>query len=148
MRDIFEPIRPNAAKAVFSLEILRIVLALLILIHGVFRATMSGVPPFGVWLESQGFPFGIGWAWLVTIIELAGPLLLLSRRLVAPVALLHAFILSIGMVLVHLPFGWFVVGAGRNGMEYSVLLIAGLLLVAWSYSGKQKVAANDGVETG
>ena len=36
-----------------------------------------------------------------------------------------------GIVLVHAPAGWFVVGLGRNGMEYSVLLIACLLLVGW-----------------
>lgn len=35
-----------------------------------------------------------------------------------------------GIVLVHAPHGWFVVGAGRNGMEYSVLLIVCLLLLA------------------
>ena len=29
--------------------------------------------------------------------------------------------------------GWFVVGAGRNGMEYSVLLIACLLANAWRW---------------
>lgn len=28
------------------------------------------------------------------------------------------------------PNGWFVVGAGRNGAEYSVLIIASLLAVA------------------
>ena len=135
MRDLLQPVRPNPAKIAVSMDVLRIIVALLILIHGVYRASMGGVAPFGEWLESQGFPFGIGWAWLVTGIELVGPLFLLARRLVAPIALLHTFILGLGMVLVHMPFGWFVVGAGRNGMEYSVLLIAGLLLVAWSHSG-------------
>ena len=37
------------------------------------------------------------------------------------------------MILVHLPAGWFVVGGGRNGMEYSVLLIVALLGIAWAY---------------
>jgi uncharacterized membrane protein YphA (DoxX/SURF4 family) len=31
--------------------------------------------------------------------------------------------LAAGIALVHWPAGWFVVGAGRNGMEYSILLI-------------------------
>ena len=39
-------------------------------------------------------------------------------------------IYAMGILLVHAPEGWFVVGAGRNGMEYSVLLIASLALVA------------------
>ena len=32
--------------------------------------------------------------------------------------------------MVHAPNGWFVVGAGRNGAEYSVLIIASLVAVA------------------
>jgi putative oxidoreductase len=31
--------------------------------------------------------------------------------------------------MVHAPEGWFVVGLGRNGAEYSVLLIACLMCV-------------------
>lgn len=135
MNQAFDAVTPAPGKAVMAIIGLRIVVALLILIHGVFRATMGGVAPFGEWLETQGFPAGYAWAALVTGIELVGPLLLLAGRLVVPVALLHAFILTLGMVLVHLPFGWFVVGAGRNGVEYSVLLIASLLLLAWSHHG-------------
>ena len=135
MKHLFAAATPPPGKAVAALAGLRIVVALLILIHGVFRATMGGVAPFGEWLGTQGFPVGYAWAALVTGIELVGPLLLLAGRLVMPVALLHAFILTLGMVLVHLPFGWFVVGAGRNGMEYSVLLIAALMLLAWSHHG-------------
>jgi putative oxidoreductase len=39
--------------------------------------------------------------------------------------------LAMGILLVHRPEGWFVVGRGRNGMEYSVLLIAVFLALAW-----------------
>lgn len=135
MKQMLDSVTPAPGKAATAIIGLRIVVALLILIHGVFRATMGGVAPFGEWLETQGFPAGYAWAALVTGIELVGPMLLLTGRLVVPVALLHAGILTLGMVLVHLPFGWFVVGAGRNGMEYSVLLIAALLLLAWSHHG-------------
>ena len=34
--------------------------------------------------------------------------------------------------MVHWKEGWFVVGAGRNGMEYSALLIASLLAIAYA----------------
>lgn len=121
------------ARATRALDLLRIVVALLILIHGVYRLTMGGVAPFGVWLESMGFPFGYGWALAVTLYEIAGPVLMLARRWTSLAALGHAAILSLGLVLVHLPFGWFVVGAGRNGAEYSVLLIAALLAIAWAW---------------
>ena len=35
----------------------------------------------------------------------------------------HLVILITGIVMVHGREGWFVVGGGRNGVEYSVLLI-------------------------
>ncbi len=121
------------ARAATALEALRIIVALLILIHGVWRLTMGGVEPFGIWLGSLGFPYGYGWAMAVTLYELVGPALMLARRWTSLAALGHVAILSLGAVLVHLPFGWFVVGAGRNGVEYSVLLIAALLAIAWAW---------------
>jgi putative oxidoreductase len=120
-------------RAAQVLEILRVTVALLILIHGVYRLAAGLVAPFGTWLDSLGFPFGYGWAMAVTLYELAGPLLMLARRWTSLAALGHAAILTLGMILVHLPAGWFVVGGGRNGMEYSVLLIVALHAMAWAY---------------
>ena len=120
-------------RAALALEALRIIVAILILIHGVYRLTMGLVEPFGIWLDSLGFPFGYSWAMAVTLYELAGPLLMLARRWTSFAALGHAGILTLGLILVHLPAGWFVVGAGRNGVEYSVLLIAALLAIAWAW---------------
>ena len=122
-----------ALRAAVALEVLRITVAILILIHGTYRLSAGLVEPFGTWLDSLGFPFGYGWAMAVTLYELVGPLLMLTRRWTSLAALGHAGILTLGMVLVHLPAGWFVVGGGRNGMEYSVLLIVALLAIAWAY---------------
>jgi putative oxidoreductase len=121
------------ARAAQGMEILRIIVALLILVHGVYRLTMGGVAPFGAWLETQGFPMGYALAMAVTLFEWAGPVLMVLRRYVSVAALGHIVILTLGMVMVHRPFGWFVVGAGRNGMEYSVLLITSLSVIAWAY---------------
>ncbi|AQA00941.1 hypothetical protein BWQ93_16300 [Sphingopyxis sp. QXT-31] len=115
------------------MEALRITVALLILIHGVYRLTMGLVEPFGTWLDSIGLPYSYGWAMAVTLYELIGPALMLVRRWTSLAALGHAAILTLGAILVHLPAGWFVVGAGRNGVEYSVLLIAALLAIAWAW---------------
>jgi putative oxidoreductase len=122
------------------LEILRVTVALLILIHGVYRLAAGLVVPFGTWLDGLGFPFGYGWAMAVTLYELVGPLLMLTRRWTSLAALGHAGILTLGMILVHLPAGWFVVGGGRNGMEYSVLLIVSLLAIAWAYWPTRRAA--------
>ena len=127
-----------APRAAVALEVLRVTVAILILIHGAYRLAAGLVEPFGTWLDSLGFPFGYGWAMAVTLYELVGPALMLARRWTSLAALGHAFILALGLVLVHLPAGWFVVGGGRNGMEYSVLLIVSLLAIAWAYWPPQR----------
>ena len=109
----------------------RVVLATLIAIHGGYRFASGGVPLFGAWLESQGWPFGMAIAGTVTAIEILGTPLLAFGRAQFVLCLVYAAIYSVGLVIVHWPFGWFVVGAGRNGMEYSVLLIASFLILAW-----------------
>ena len=108
----------------------RVVLALLIAIHGWYRFASGGVPLFGAWLESQGWPAGTAIASAITFIEIAGTPLLALGRAQFVLCLVYAAIYSVGLVIVHWPFGWFVVGAGRNGMEYSVLLIASFLILA------------------
>ncbi|MCE2994142.1 MAG: hypothetical protein LW863_01000 [Flammeovirgaceae bacterium] len=41
------------------------------------------------------------------------------------------FILVMGIALVHLKDGWFVVGGGRNGIEYNVVLISVLVFIMY-----------------
>lgn len=51
-------------------------------------------------------------------------------RWVSPLAVIYSVIYALGIALVHAKAGWFVVGLGRNGSEFSVLLIACLLALA------------------
>jgi putative oxidoreductase len=128
----------NPARTGYALDAVRITVAILIFIHGAFRATQDGfVTGFGGYLEAQGFPQGLYWAWAVTIYELIAPLLILARRFVTLACLGHIGILALGLWMVHRPEGWFVVGGGRNGMEYSVLLIACLVVVAWAHAPRK-----------
>jgi len=131
--------RPHAERLELSLTLLRIALALLIFIHGAHRALHwdPNVTGFGAWLETQGFPQGVYWAAAVTLYELVAPLFLIARRFVTAACLGHIVIIALGMVLVHWPAGWFVVGSGRNGMEFSVLLLVGLIAVAWAHAPKR-----------
>lgn len=116
-----------------ALTAVRVAVAVLIFIHGAARASLGGVAPFGGWLETQGFPVGVAFAWAVTIYELIAPILIVLGRFVFWACLGHVFILTLGAIMVHAPAGWFVVGLGRNGVEYSVLLIVCLLAVAWAH---------------
>jgi len=114
-----------------AMTALRWVLAALIFIHGAYRITTGGVSGFGGWLDSLGFPAGAVIAWTISIVELLGTPILAWGKFQRPLALWYAVQLIFGIILVHAPEGWFVVGGGRNGVEYSVLLVAGFLLTAW-----------------
>jgi putative oxidoreductase len=118
-----------------AIAALRVLLAGLIAAHGWTRYLSGGWVFFGQWLEQGGWPYGHWIAAAITACEILGtPLLALGwRRVVSWLCLGYAFIYVMGIVLVHAPEGWFVVGAGRNGMEYSVLLVACLLAVAWTH---------------
>ncbi len=111
--------------------ILRLSLAGLLAAHGWARLLGGGVAPFGDWLHSQGLPAGFYLAAAVTAYELIGTVLYAFGKWVWPLTLGFVTIYSTGLLLVHAPFGWFVVGAGRNGMEYSVLLILTLCCVGY-----------------
>ncbi|MBL8297123.1 MAG: DoxX family protein [Rhodanobacteraceae bacterium] len=121
----------DTRRASVALLVLRWVLAGLIAAHGWARWYAGGVVPFGEWLSGLGFPFGVWIAAGVTAIEIIGTPLFALGRCVFPLSLLYSAIYLVGIVLVHAPAGWFVVGLGRNGMEYSVLLIVCLLAVGF-----------------
>lgn len=128
--------RARTDRTEMALSAVRIGVAVLIFIHGAFRASHWDpfVTGFGEWLSSIGFPEGFYWAAAVTVYELVAPLFILARRFVTLACLGHIVIVALGAVLVHYPDGWFVVGAGRNGMEYSVLLLVCLVAVAWAHA--------------
>jgi putative oxidoreductase len=134
--------RAHADRTEMALSAVRIGTAVLIFIHGAFRALYwdPNVTGFGEWLGSLGFPQGLYWAAAVTIYELVAPLFILVRRFVTLACLGHIGIVGLGMFLVHYPAGWFVVGAGRNGMEYSVLLLICLAATAWAYAPQMRRA--------
>jgi putative oxidoreductase len=119
-----------------GLLVLRIVVASLILIHGLYRALGGGVDPFGQFLSAVGFPLGTPIAWAITLLEIVGSVALAAGFRVRLLSLYFAAELTMGIILVHLREGWFVVGGGRNGVEYSVLLIAIFLVLAWTGGGQ------------
>lgn len=121
-----------------AIVFLRVVVALLMLIHGVARIYLGIVDDFGGFLTTHHFPLGFYLAWAITIFEIIGSIALALGYFVMPLSLIFAVELICGILLVHLKEGWFVVGAGRNGVEYSVLLIAVFLTLAISHFGNRK----------
>jgi putative oxidoreductase len=118
-------------RLLFVLSIIRITVAGLLAAHGWSRLITGGIVPFGEWLTGNGFPLGFFIAAAITALEIIGTSLLAFRKFVFPLAIAYSLVLSAGVVMVHAPAGWFVVGNGRNGMEYSVLLIVCLLSVGF-----------------
>lgn len=127
----------NPNTAIRSLTLVRVAVAILLGIHGHFRLWTGGAWLFGEWLTSRGLPFGAGIAWAITLFEVVATAALASGRFVVPASLGLAGILGAGIVMVHAPSGWWVVGAGRNGVEYSVLLLACLAAIAWAHGRRQ-----------
>lgn len=112
--------------------LLRIAVAIVFLthsLHGIF--TNYDVDDFGrLFLNQKGFaPFGVFIAWSIVIFQVISSILILINLYAKLSAAVNIIILIMGIVLVHFKEGWFVVGAGRNGMEFSVLLIFVLVAI-------------------
>lgn len=119
----------------YPARLLRIVMGLIFVTHGAARLYYNSVSDFGAFLNSNGFIIGVFLAWVVTIGELiAGTLLAIGYR-VKYCVIFHAIVVLMGILLVHFPNGWFVVGHGSGGVEYSVLILAVLLYL---YSSNTK----------
>ena len=115
-----------------ALIVIRVLLAAVMFIHGAARISNGTVGGFGEYLGSQGFPLGFYIAWAITLFELVGSVMLAVGFYTWIVALVFALQLIVGVYMIHWKEGWFVVGAGRNGMEFSFVLIVSLLAIAYS----------------
>lgn len=119
-----------------ALIVLRITTAIIFIAHAGVRIAVNTIPIFADFLESKGFAFGSVIVWLLTIYELMAGVLLAFGIFTRWVATGFFMIITIGIILIHAGHGWFVGEHGTGGMEYSVLLMAVLLVIA--ASDKQK----------
>jgi putative oxidoreductase len=99
----------------------------------------GGINNFGnLFLNQIGFsPLGVPIAWVVKLSHVVCAMCLILGKYIKPAAIVTIFILIMGIILVHYKEGWFVVGGGRNGMEYNFVLIA--VLLAIMFPGRVKV---------
>jgi putative oxidoreductase len=121
-----------------ALTAIRVFLAATMIVHAVARIYAGGVAPFGEFLTAQGLPYGFYLAWVITVFEIVGGIALAIGYFVPVLAVIFALHLLAGIILVHARDGWFVVGLGRNGAEYSTFLIVSFLLVAFSHYGAEE----------
>jgi putative oxidoreductase len=113
--------------------LLRIATAIILLSHSVFGIFNNGINDFGnLYLNQIGFaPFGVFLAWSIKISHIIAAVLLLLNKYIKAAGFVTIFILIMGIILVHFQEGWFVVGGGRNGVEYNFLLIFVLLAIMY-----------------
>jgi putative oxidoreductase len=104
---------------------LRAALAIILLTHGLPGMFDGGVNAFGNFFLNQiGFaPLGVPIAWAIKISHIVCAILLVLNKYIKPASITTIFILIMGIILVHFKEGWYVVGGGRNGVEYNLLLI-------------------------
>ncbi|MCG2612533.1 DoxX family protein [Flavobacterium sp. SM15] len=113
--------------------LLRISVAIILIMHSVPGMFNNGIHDFGkLYLDTQGFaPFGLTIAWLIKLSHLAAAISLLLNRYIKLAGWGTIFILIVGIFMVHLPDGWYVVGGGRNGVEFNFLLIFVFLAIMY-----------------
>ena len=126
-----------------SIYILNIAVAIILFTHAIPSMFDGGVNAFGkFFLNEIGFaPLGVPIAWAVKISHLICALLLLFNRYIKIAGLVTIAVLIMGIITVHFKEGWFVVGGGRNGVEYNFLLIC--VLVVIMLADKNKVTNKD-----
>ena len=123
------PTPRNALLLPRALLLLRVVIPLFFMAHAAMRIGNGSIPQFGAFLESLGFPIATTLVWLISIYELAAGLLIMVGIRVRWFAAGLIFIATMGIVLIHAANGWFVGEHGVGGMDYSVCLIAALMVL-------------------
>lgn len=109
-----------------SLHALRMMVSLVMMAHGFQRVYFGTVIDFGDFLNAKGFLLGVPLAWGITLFELMAGLAMLLNFFTRWISLIWAVQLAVGIVLVHVQHGWYVVGPSTGGVEYSLVLIVSL----------------------
>lgn len=132
----------SLSKALF---ILRLYMGMTFLLHGAARLYYMSLNDFGAFLNSQGFLIGIFFAWFITLGEIIGGLLLMLGYKIRYVLIFNFLVILGGIILVHFKNGFFVVGHGQGGIEYSLLILT-VIIVLYSKAGINNYQAQLGKE--
>ncbi len=106
--------------------VLRWASAIILFMHSIPGMFNGGTHDFGnLYLNQVGFdPFGVYLAWAIKLSHVVAAILFIANKYIKWAAWPTLFILVVGIFMVHLEHGWYVVGGGRNGVEFNFLLIA------------------------
>ena len=122
--------------------LLRLPVIIILLVHSISGMFDNGINDFGnLYLNQIGFaPLGVYLAWAIKLSHVFCALSLLINKYVKLTGFITIFILIMGIILVHFKEGWFVVGGGRNGVEFNFLLIFVLLAIMFPKGFSKKTS--------
>ena len=117
----------------FGLVVLRVIVGIVFLAHGLQKVLQFGVGGFAGNLEGQGVPLPLFFAVVVTLVEVVGGVALILGFLTRLVAVPLAIDMLVAMLMVHLPNGFFMM---NNGIGLTLILLAASVALALSGSGE------------
>ena len=108
---------------------LRFPLIVILLMHSVLGMFNNGINDFGnLYLNEIGLaPFGVYLAWIIKLTHVVLAICLVFDKYTKLPIIVNIMVLIAGIFMIHIKEGWFVVGGGRNGVEFNFLLIFVLL---------------------
>jgi putative oxidoreductase len=116
-----------------AVDLVKLVVCAIIFTHGAHRYLHGEIAPLGNALAEFGFPFPQAQAQLVNLAETGGVLLIALGVLVRTMCAVLILIFATGIALIHWQLGFFIIGPGEGGWEFSALLIACFAAVALDY---------------
>ena len=127
-----------------NLSFLRIALIVIFLVHSLAGMFNNGINNFGnLYLNQVGFaPVGLPLAWVIKLSHIALAFSLFTDKYLKATTFVTILILIAGIFMIHLREGWFVVGGGRNGVEFNFLLIMALLTIVYPNALNKNAKSN------
>lgn len=123
--------------------VLRVAMGVVFIAHGMQKLN-NGVEGFGGFLTSLNIPMPEIMAWVVTLLEIGGGILLIVGLGTRAVAVLFALEMIGTIILVKMDVG--LIGAGGTGAEIDLLLLAGAIALALMGPGTAAVDRMIGLE--
>ncbi len=120
-------------KGHFAIDVVKVAACAIMFTHGVHRYLYGEIGPLGDVLAQIGFPFAQVQANLVNAAETFGTVLIALGVFVRSLCAVMILIFVTGIVIFHWQAGFFIVGPGEGGWEFSALLICCFAAVALDY---------------
>ena len=134
MRPNIQIIRPGHVP----IDLVKLAVCAIIFTHGIHRYLYGELGALGGALAHFGLPFPQLQAHLINVAETFGTVLIALGLFVRPCCAVLVVIFLTGIALIHSHAGFFILGPGDGGWEYSALLIACFTAVALDYPSEQR----------